>query len=270
MADKKTPLYLRQQEIFPGLVSIVIPLIQLTAVVVVGLSDTFHIAGLLIFPDFLNVINLLTILATISAIGWFWYWRSNIHWLIDPEELSKRSFNDQQIRTEKMLRFSLWTGVFFFVLFIGTTVISFQGHWGVQATILGISQYLSYSLFLILSGLVIYVWIYEFILKKQAFQREDFTRNLLITLEEYAIIPPPKVKILKNESIRGFERSVTIEVDGKKNILRTSGDGLEIMEIQSGEEYEKTRGATVEELQAQINALLEQLSELQNPTPPTH
>ena len=61
---------IEKKELWPSIVSVIVPLIQLLSVVIIGLSETFHIAKLLVFPDFLNLVNLLTLLVIVASISW--------------------------------------------------------------------------------------------------------------------------------------------------------------------------------------------------------
>jgi uncharacterized membrane protein (DUF485 family) len=190
-----------KREIWPGIVSVMVPLIQLTSVVVIGLSDTFHIAQLLIFPEILNIVHLLTMLVIVSGIGWFWYWRSNINSIIPIFDPKTKTVKPNQIIIEKINRFLVVFSVIFLLIFIFITIAGYKNLWG-YSVLWGILQYIAYSLLLITTGFSIYIWIFEFIQKKQTFRREDFIRNLVLTLEEHGLIERAKFEILGNEMDR--------------------------------------------------------------------
>ena len=264
MADRNTTTRIQEQDIWPGLISVIIPLLQLISVVVVGLADTFHVSSLLVFPSILNLINLLTMLVTVSIIGWFWYWRNNLNWVNWKPET--RTFNPDQTKVEKLIRSCVIFSSVLLVLFTVVTIIYTQSYKPELNIFWGIGQYISYSLLLVLSGLAIYIWIYEFIRKKQTFQREDFTRNLLVTLGEYNLIKRPDVKIYRNEQGQNFTRVVEVEIADKRYVLTSSIDGLEIMSSYEKTEFEQQRTLpTIVDLQAQVQALLAQIAALQSP-----
>ena len=263
MADTKPSF--QKEELWPSIISITVPLVQLVSVVVIGLSDTFHIAQLLVFPEILNLINLLTMLVTISAIGWFWYWRTNINWVAPLFDAQAKVYTPHQKIIEKLNRRLIIASAFVLLVFIFTTMAGYLNLWSNLKVLWGTLQYLTYSSLLILSGVAIYIWIYEFIQKKQTFQREDFTRNLITTLSDQGLIPRPNLKILRNQNTQGASRVVEIEIDSKKLILSASFDGLEINEVYEKDEYEKLlQRPSVEQLQAQITALLAQIQQLQS------
>ena len=127
---------------------------------------------------------------------------------------------------------------------------------------LGIIQYISYSALLVVSGIAIYIWLFEYVKKKQSFEREDFVRNLIAALGEYNLIERPNIKIFQNNA-QGAIRRVEIEINSKYFVLETSLDGIEIMSAQTKEEFESKDSLTIGDLQAQVQALLEQIDALQ-------
>lgn len=257
--DTKLPL--QKEELWPSVFSIIIPLVQLLSVIIVNLSDTLHIARLLVFPDILNLVNLLTMIVIISVTGWFWYWRSNIHFIVPPFDNETKTFTPNQKIINKLNSGLVIASLFLLLVFISVTIAGYKNLW-FFLTLWGILQYLSYSLLLIMSGIVIYIWIFEFIQKKQTFRRENFIRNLIATLGDQGFIERPALKILKNE-ITGMTRTVEVEINDKKLILNVSFDGLEISKVFSEEEfYKSATPQTKEQLKVQIMALSAQLNQL--------
>lgn len=255
----------QKEEILPSVVSIAVPLVQLISVVIIGLSSTFHVAQLLIFPDILNLVNLLVMLITFSAIGWFWYWRTNINWVASLYNTEKNVYTPPQKVVEKLTRYLIIWSIIVLLFFISMTIIGYLNLFSSFKALWGSLQYISYSLLLMSSGVAIYIWIYEFIQTKKTFQREDFIKNLIGTLGEQGLIPRPDLKLLRNELAKNMStRLVEIEIDAKKLVLEASFDGREISKIYEKSEYEKLLGQpSTDQLQAQISALLSQIQQLQ-------
>ena len=260
MSDIKQPF--QKEGVWPGIISIFIPLIQLISVVIIGLSDTFHITNLLVFPDMLNIINLMTMIVTIACVGWFWYWRTNIFFISPTYDQKTKQYTPIQKNITNLNKKMVGLSIISLLAFTSVTILGKLNTFSAN-NLWGISQYLTYSLLLIVNGVAIYIWIYEIIQKKQTFQKEDFTKNIITSLSESGWITRPELKILKN-NIEGGARSMEVQIDYKRLILKVSFDGLEIIEAYEKEEYEKLNNKpSVEELQSQINQLLIQLQSLQ-------
>lgn len=252
---------IEKKELWPSIVSVIVPLIQLLSVVIIGLSETFHIAKLLVFPDFLNLVNLLTLLVIVASISWFWYWRGNINFIVPFIDEKTKKHKPNQLVVEKINRLLIIASIFVLLLFIFVSIAGYQ-NLGNHSIVWGTLQYISYSLLLVLTGLSIYIWIFEFIQKKQTFRREDFVKNLINALEEQGLIKRPNFKILKNE-MNMMARIVEIEIDNQKLFLNVSFDGLEINKVQTKAEFEKMiPPKNAEQLKAEIAVLSEQLKQL--------
>lgn len=127
-----------------------------------------------------------------------------------------------------------------FSIFISVLIVFLTEQLIMSVFWMGIIQYLSYSFFLIFTGLILYIWISEYARKKQAFQREDFVRNLSNALGKHGLIPSPEIKIWRNQPNSGYiSKYVELEIEGKRYVAFTSFDGLEIFEIYKKEDYEK-------------------------------
>lgn len=248
--DKNTrPTQFQKDELWPSIISLFIPLIQLIAVVTMGLSNIFKISIFFFFPEILNLINLLLLFVAFSAIGFYWYWRSNLYILNIPEVVSveqKPKYVPEQKRIAKIIKFLLIVSVISLAIFVFTVANIFSDVTILPVLWLGVIQYLSYGGIIITSGLIIYIWIYEYIKKKQTFKREDFVKNLVNTLSDYGIVNPPDIKIWKNQIARSaLSKVVEIEVNSKRLIVVCSFDGVDISEIYEKEEYERLlRGTT--------------------------
>lgn len=239
----------QKEELWPSIVSVVIPLIQLLLVFSVNLSEALSFRKLFLFSEILMLVNVLTVFLTLSFIAWFWYWRNNVWLLFQPtqknfktqfEEGTEKKFIPAEQKIFSLIKKMSIISSISFLIFIITVVVSISGIFFISKFWLGTIQYFTYCIFLSLTGLVIYIWISEFVRKKQTFQREDFIRNLLNTLRAHGIIPSPNVKIFKNQTSQGWTaKIVELEIDKKRYIVVSSFDGLEIFEIYSKKEYEE-------------------------------
>lgn len=154
-----------------------------------------------------------------------------------------------------------------FLTFLTTVTLFLEKNFIFPRVWLGIIQYLSYGFFLVFTGSIIYIWISEYIRKKQTFQREDFIKNMFNALENngHIKINRPDVKVWKNQMAQGWaSRIVELEIDKQRYIVICSFDGLEIFETYKKEEYEKLlAGPTAEQSQFQVNSPLRQIEVLQ-------
>lgn len=259
----------QKDEIWPSIISLLVPLIQLLLVFSVSLSNILDFKKVFVYPDILILVNLLTLFITLSLIGWFWYWRNNTFLIFSPpppdKDKKQQIFFPPEKKIFNLLKNLSLVSSLVFTLFVLTTILFLTKNFVIKEFWLAFFQFFSYFLFVACTGLIIYIWISEYVKKKQTFQREDFLRNLLNTLAIHGLIESPKAKIWKNQVAQGWtSRIVEIEIEKQRFIIVASFDGLEILEIYKKEDYEKLFATpTVEQLQNQINNPLQQIERLQ-------
>lgn len=249
----------QKEMLWPSIISIIVPLVQLMIVVSVGLSSTLSFQRFFFLPEILSIVNILIVFITLSLIGLFWYWKNNSFLLnftsshkkennkrvpvsVTPsheKENNKRAVTPEQ-KVFKYMKILLVISFLAFSIFIGVIIVFLTGQLIMPIVWMGIIQYLSYSFFLIFTGLILYIWISEYARKRQVFQREDFVRNLSNALGEHGLIPSPEIKIWRNQPNPGWmTKYVELGIDGKRYVVITSFDGLEISEIYKKEEHEE-------------------------------
>jgi hypothetical protein len=67
----------QKDEIWPGIISVLAPLIQLFVVFSASLSGILNIKNFFLFPEILNLVNFLCMFFILCGVGIFWYWRNN-------------------------------------------------------------------------------------------------------------------------------------------------------------------------------------------------
>lgn len=70
--DGKT-LQSQKETMWPSIISIIVPLIQLLIVVSVGFSSTLSFQKFFFLPEILSIVNIFIVFITLSLIGLFWY-----------------------------------------------------------------------------------------------------------------------------------------------------------------------------------------------------
>lgn len=259
----KTTIRPQKDEMWPNIISLLVPLTQLLLVFSVSLSNILDFKKVFVYPDILILVNLLTLFSTMSLIGWFWYWRNDAFLILSPPpdgDKKQQAFSPPEKKIFNLFKYLSLGSFLLFALFIFTTILFLTKNFVIKEFWIAFFQFFSYFLFVACTGLIVYIWISEYIRKKQAFQREDFLRNLLNTLTMHGLIESPGVKIWKNQIAQGWtSRIVEIEIQKRRFIIVASFDGLEILEIYKKEDYQKLLNMpTIEQLQSQFNNLSKQ------------
>lgn len=238
MTQERQP---QKESLLPNLVSVLPPLVQLIAVVAVGLSDLFKFSSFFFKPELFTLINLSVIFIIISCIG-FLNWRSNRLIL----QRSQENLVDPQLKNYGLLKFLLIFQIVAFLLLLSSVIIKItEESIKLPPPLLPYLQYVSYVIFLSVSGIIIYIWLSDFVKRRQAYQREDFIPNLFESLRNQGYISEPGVKITKNQFLQNYSsRYVEIMIKNKKYHLTVSLDGLEIYEIYNEDEFKKLNQST--------------------------
>lgn len=232
----------QRETMWPSIISIIVPLIQLLIVASVGLSSTLSFQKFFFLPEILSIVNILIVFITLSLIGLFWYWKNNsfLHFASSNEKENGKKVITPEQKIFKYMKILLSISFLAFSIFIGVIIVFLTEQLIIPVVWMGIIQYLSYSFFLIFTGLILYIWVSEYARKRQVFQREDFVRNLSNALGKHGLISSPKIKIWRNQPNQGWvSKYVELEIDEQRYVVITSFDGLEISEIYKKEEHEK-------------------------------
>jgi len=226
---------LNREPLWPSLVSIVAPLVQLLLVFLVSMSNLLNVRQFFFYPELLVLVNILVLFITISCGALFWYWRNNnmvLSYRQPKTNDTGKPYSPEKTVFRLILVLTILSGLLFLV-FVSTVVVFLSKVFIMEILFVGIIQYTSYGLFLIFTGLVIYVWLLEYIKKRQTFQREDFIKNLLNTLATHELIKKDPVIIWRNNRFPGnyMSKSLEIEIKDQKYSVEASFDGLEIYNI---------------------------------------
>ena len=234
MAQERQP---QKESLIPSIVSILPALIQLVAVMVVSLSDIFRFSEFFFNPSLLPAINLFVVIFIISIIGAINWREGKILYLTRQQD----EIINPQKSIYSLIKKLLVTQIFSLLILIFSIIAKIAGDFlKLSMSILQFLQFASYAIFLSASGVIIYIWLSDYIKRRQAYQREDFIPNLLKSLRDQGFIGEPQVKILKNQFLQNYAgRYVVASIKGKKYHLTVSIDGLEINEIYTDEEFKK-------------------------------
>ncbi len=230
----------QKDEIWPSIASVLAPIVQLLLVLFAGISTFFNFQKFFFFPEFLNLINIFVLLATLACIACFWHWRNSTQFSIKKKKRKDGTeiFISQEQRVFNLIMSISVLSFLLLVVFVVMTIFYFL-NLSFGKEVFAVLQYLSYSFFFVVTGLIIYIWLSEYLRKRNIFKREDFIKNLTNALGAHGIINIPQIKIWENQIAQNWtSRTVEVEISYIKYIVNTSVDGLEIFKIQEKAEHQ--------------------------------
>lgn len=258
----------RQGPIWPGIISILAPLIQLVVVISVSLSNLLNFKDFFMYPQILTLVNFLILFLILSGIGIYWYWRNSFSLFYkqkSPKKIVQKKSNEQkdsgninfnndynatsktnlefippEQKIFKLIKSLLITTIILFLIFLSISMLIYFKKFVFPEVLIIIPQYVCYSLLLVFNGIILYIWIYEYIQKKQAFKPEHLIPNLINSLQNNGFMEPLKMSIWENIMFtNGIDRKIELELGKKKYVIISNFDGSEIKKVYIKDEYDK-------------------------------
>lgn len=191
---------------FGAVASIAIPLVQLFAVSSVALSNQLKLTSFFVNGDFLPAINVFIIFITLSIIGLMSvrqgniFFRKNKNNLLINEKEHQINFLSSLVWYLQMPSFILFIFSILFVIKSNTNLSSFL-------------QYLFYSIFLVISGIILFFWVQEYIRKNNQPRQEDFVPNLLDSLRRHKLLKENPVEVLDQVGLENGRKLVRVKIE---------------------------------------------------------
>lgn len=232
----------RREQFWPTIASIIIPLVQLFAVIIVDINDTLQLRGLFIKAEMLPIANLLTLMLIAACIGAYWYWKENYNWVNFGHQQNQPRFYQKEVA------YSLKITTFFAFVACAFIIVSLvfgrssSPNLVVYTDYIAIIQIISYIAFITSVGIVAYVGLSEYSKKQEDFKPEQYLNNLLSSMQVYGTIPRPVIHIKERGTLSNnrFDILVNLTIDNNEKYLVTSYDGKEILKELSAAEYRQT------------------------------
>jgi hypothetical protein len=231
---------IKKDQFWPTLISLLIPLVQLFAVVIVDINSTLRLNELFIYADLLPVANLLALMLIAASIGVYWYRKENYNWLVWGEDSKQTRFPQKEINTALFTMIII--GVITCLIIITSLILGKSGTLPVEyKDTVAIVQIISYIVFVISIGIVAYIGLSEYSKKQRDFKPEQYLNNLLSSMQFYGTIPRPTIHIKQRTMLQGNQLQilVNLEIGDDEKYLITNYDGKEIIQELPAEEYRR-------------------------------
>ncbi|HEY0964211.1 MAG TPA: hypothetical protein VGE31_00230 [Candidatus Paceibacterota bacterium] len=228
-----------RENFWPTVASVMVPLVQLVAVIIVDVSNTLKLSQLFLNADILPFANLISLTLVIVGIGFFWYWKEHYNWFHKKKSLpdNSRMFHHEHVKN--FLLGSILFSIITSVVLVASIVLGKVSHeyFPGQIEILTVIQIVCYMLFVSAVGIVTYIGLSEYSKKQKDFKPEHFLDNLLLSMQNHGIIHKPQIHIRQRSRGQNLQMSVNVQIDGRDLYLSTSYDGKDIYQEMTADEY---------------------------------
>jgi hypothetical protein len=232
--------------VWPAIASVLIPSVQLIAVIIVDVNETLNLENLFLMPNILPIANIFALMLIMIGMGTYWYIKENYHWIYTwntPNDTDRTKVPTEQKRTKNILITSVWIAIVSCITLIISLIVgsSFLKDVTSYFYVISALQVISYISLVSFVGFIAYVGLNEYSKKQKGFKPEQYLTNLRTAMESHGTIQAPKIHIKKRQRTRNnsMEFLIEIEINNEKKYLLTNYDGKEITQELTPDEYRK-------------------------------